>query len=67
MNQISSCQLVFYHIRYLGGVQAPSSHGSIAIETPLTSEANWENGLSIAPMGLTDLKFNQPGLREAYS
>ncbi len=46
-------------IQYLGGVLAPSSHCRILIETPLVREASRENDLSIAPMGLTDLKFEQ--------
>ncbi len=49
-------------IRYLG-VLAPSSNCSILIETPpLAGKACWENDLSVAPMGLTNSKFDQLGL-----
>jgi hypothetical protein len=40
-------------IRYLRDVLAPSRHCSILIETPLVGNADWENDLSIASMGLT--------------
>jgi hypothetical protein len=36
--------------KHLGGHLAPSSHCSILIETPLVSEADQENDLSITPI-----------------
>jgi hypothetical protein len=32
------------------------------LRTPLAPEARWENDLSIAPIGLTNSKFDQLGL-----
>jgi hypothetical protein len=45
-------------IRYSRDVLAPSSNCSIFIETPLLAGfASQDNGLSIAPIGLTNIKF----------
>ncbi len=57
MVKFQGCRI--HIIRYLGDTLAPSSPSSILIETPLAREAGQENELSIAPISLTDSKFDQ--------
>ncbi len=40
---------------YLGGVLAPSSHGSTPIEIPLTSAAGFKNDINIVTVATVDL------------
>jgi hypothetical protein len=64
MVKVRVCQI--HVIRYLGGVLAPCSPLSILIDALQAGFASLEDDLSIAPKGLTNLKFDQLRLYQYF-